>query len=308
MTTWASDKLVINTETLKNATGAHGRDDEHRTTEVCLLCVCNQHKVTPTARGMNSQMHRSQSVSLWVPRLQGLKQGFEWGEFGEWAQEVGSGAREPVTGESLSRGQLWAWAGPPSSIPRYHLMHLWAVPSKPEGEALSSSPIPTTGGLQSPTVLGNPEARQQGSGCRAISAQQPGWPRVEEGAWPGTPGAPVSNRTFTWLCSSPRSSRQNVRETWEVTRSPYDFAPPTLCGEQGAQLIRSCELFIENDGVLGCKKCSRPSQKAPETAEYLEENKNEIWSNSNYTIPLHHSQNKVIHHECFKFWIKKMIK
>lgn len=214
MTTGASDKLVIDTETLKEATGAHGRDDEHRTTEVCLVRLEPTQSNTHSKGNEQPGTQESECLTL-GPQIAGPETSF-WmrGVWWGWAQEVGSGAREPVTGECLSRGHLWAWAGPPSSIPRYHLMHLRTVPSKPEGEALSSSPIPTTGGLQSPTVLGNAKARQQGSGCRAISAQEPGWPPVEEGAWPGTPGATVSNRTFTWLCSSPRSSRQNVRETY----------------------------------------------------------------------------------------------
>lgn len=94
-----------------------------------VSCVCNQHKVTPTARGMNSQVHRSQSVSPWVPRLQDLKQVFEWGEFG--------GGVSPGSGE-WGKGTSYRWASeqrPPVSMGGPSLQHppvpLNAPPSCP---------------------------------------------------------------------------------------------------------------------------------------------------------------------------------
>lgn len=114
MTTWASDKLVIDTETLKERMAETMNTGQSKS----VSCICNQHKVTPTARGMNSQVHRSQSVSLWfwMRAVWGVNPGSgEWGKGTSyrWVSEQ----RPPVGmgGPSLQHPQVPLNA--PSSCP-----------------------------------------------------------------------------------------------------------------------------------------------------------------------------------------------
>lgn len=111
---------------------------------------------------------------------------------------------EPVTGESLSNGHLWAQVGPPSSIPGYHFMHFRAVPLRPAAEVVPSVLFPQREVCKSHKPLrvflqaqGTPGETERAGGRAMAAAQRPRCPCVEERSWPGMPGELASKRAFT---------------------------------------------------------------------------------------------------------------